>query len=276
MKTFLRLLSFEYERFKKFFAVLIGITLASNVIGIIYESRAYVSRANNIIYENQLTPNAYISQFGPMSMAKFGDTLWVMGPIALCIAALLFYSFFIWYREWYGRTTFAYRLLMLPVPRIQLFLSKLTVIFLAVLALVVLQLGLLWAGNVLMDSLVPSEFFLDMNLWEIVQKNTLLPVLAPESPLQFVIYYGLGLLFLIVLFTCILLERSYRGAGIVMAGLYGGAVSLFFISPLFVQLFTRGWFYDSELFLMMTGLGLLIAAGSLFFSSHLLRRKITV
>lgn len=276
MKTFLNLLSFEYERFKKFFAVLIGITLASEVVGIIYESRKYVASANEVIHENRITPNAYISQFGPMSMAKVADMLWVLGPIALCIAALLFYSFFIWYREWYGRTTFAYRLLMLPVPRIQLFLSKLTLIFLAVLSLVVLQLGLLWAGNLLMGSLVPSEYFLDMSVWEIVQRNALLPALAPRSPLQFVIHYSLGLLFLIVLFTCILLERSYRGPGMMMAILYSGLASLFFVSPLAIQFFTRGWFYDSELFLMMTGTGLLIAAGSLFFSSHLLRRKVTV
>ena len=40
--------------------------------------------------------------------------MWFLGPIALCIAALIIYVFFIWYRDWLGKNTFAYRLLMLP------------------------------------------------------------------------------------------------------------------------------------------------------------------
>ena len=47
-----------------------------------------------------------------------------MGPIALCVVVLIIYVFFIWYRDWLGKNTFIYRLLMLPTARIQCLFSK--------------------------------------------------------------------------------------------------------------------------------------------------------
>ena len=42
----------------------------------------------------------------------------------LCGVILIIYVFFIWYRDWLGKNTFIYRLLMLPTARIQCLFGK--------------------------------------------------------------------------------------------------------------------------------------------------------
>ena len=37
---------------------------------------------------------------GPSHFLKYTNSIWFLGPIALSIAALLIYVFFIWYRDW--------------------------------------------------------------------------------------------------------------------------------------------------------------------------------
>ena len=59
--------------------------------------------------------------------------LWARLP--LCIVALIFYCFIIWYRDWFGKNTFAYRLLMLPTSRLNLYIAKATTILLFILGL---------------------------------------------------------------------------------------------------------------------------------------------
>lgn len=276
MKSFLKLLAFEFERFSKFYGALILLTVASQLIGIIVESRKYVSTANEMLYGQGMTVEQYIGQYGWMSMGTFLTTVWAWGPVLFCLVALVFYSFFIWYREWFGRTTFAYRLLMLPVPRIQIFLSKLVMVFLAVLALIALELGILWLGSYLMQALVPTELFLYQSLTEMIGRS-FLSMLIPGHFFDFLFYYVTGLMALTVLFTCILLERSFRGFGVLTALVYAGLAVAVYISPLVFHLRSyHGIFYPSELYLLIIGMSLVLITASIFFSNYLLKRKITV
>ena len=80
---------------------------------------------------------------GTMSFLNISKSVWFMGPIIVCGVTLIIYVFFIWYRDWLGKNTFSYRLLMLPTARINVYLAKATTILLYVLGLVALQLLLL-------------------------------------------------------------------------------------------------------------------------------------
>ena len=42
----------------------------------------------------------FIEQYGTFSFFEVTNSMWFIGPIALCIAALIIYVFFIWYRDW--------------------------------------------------------------------------------------------------------------------------------------------------------------------------------
>ena len=173
MKRYLKLVNFEFNRFLKLYLVLLGITILSQIIGVIVESRSYLNRANEIIYKDLMPKNEFLEQYGTMSFLNISQSPWFMGPILLCGVALMIYVFFIWYRDWLGKNTFSYRLLMLPTARIHVYLAKATTILLYVLGLVALQLLLLPVESQVLQWMVPSEFRTDLSINEITNFHDL-------------------------------------------------------------------------------------------------------
>ena len=143
MSRYLKLVNFEFNRFWKLFLVLIGITILSQLIGVIVVSRDYVNQANKMIYEESMPMSKFIEQNGTFSFHNISQTLWFLGPIGLCLVVLIIYVFFIWYRDWLGKNTFIYRLLMLPTARLHVYLAKATTILLLMLGIVALQLAII-------------------------------------------------------------------------------------------------------------------------------------
>lgn len=204
--------------------------------------------------------------------------LWLMIPVVACIAVIGFYIFFIWYRDWIGRSPFIYRLLMLPTPRRQLYLSKLSAILIFTFSLVAFQVLIVFLLLGLYELTVPAELqrsshemdvFLAVELWE---------VLLPKALDQFVFSYGLGIVGVLVLFTAILMERSYRGIGIA----YGIAYVVVCAAAVFWPIAELGigrpgsWFYPNEIAIMFLVVCVLVAAVSLWLGFRLLNKKITV
>src|SRR5690625_6144925 len=99
-------------------------------------SKGYLKLANREIYEQGISMTEFIEWNGMMSMVKVIGSMWFMGPIALSVAAFIFYIFLIWYRDWFGKNTFIYRLLMLPTARLNVFLAKAISIMMMVIGLV--------------------------------------------------------------------------------------------------------------------------------------------
>src|SRR3954469_20701758 len=167
MNRYLKLVHFEWSRFFKIYLVLIGITVLFQIIAVITEAKTYLNRANDQIYKELIPKAQFIEDYGTFSFFEVTNSVWFLGPIALCIAALIIYVFFIWYRDWLGKNTFSYRLLMLPTARINVYLAKATTILLYVLGLVALQLLLLPIEVQVLKWMVPSEFRSDLSINEI-------------------------------------------------------------------------------------------------------------
>ncbi len=55
MKRYLKLVNFEFNRFLKIYLVLIGITIVSQIIGVIVVSRTYLNHANEFIYKELMS-----------------------------------------------------------------------------------------------------------------------------------------------------------------------------------------------------------------------------
>ena len=208
MNRFLKLVHFEWSRFFKIYLVLIGITTLFQIIAVITESKIYLNRANDLIYKELMPKAEFIEEYGTFSFFEVTNSTWFLGPIALSIAALLIYVFFIWYRDWLGKNTFAYRLLMLPTTRMNVYLAKATTILLFVLGLVALQLLLLPVEGQVIKWLVPNEFRSDLSVYEITKLNYL-NLFFPRTFLEFVIYYGAGMIAVLTVFNAILFERSF-------------------------------------------------------------------
>jgi hypothetical protein len=276
MKNFLKLTNFELNRFSKIYFTLIGLTLVMQTIGIVLLSSSYMSDV-----EEQLALGNSIEwitiNFGTFSFIYVTRSFWFGGPIVIAIVTLLIYVFFIWYRDWFGKNTFIYRLLMLPTARINLFFAKSATIFLMVLGLISLQLVFILVENELLKVLVSDAFREDQNLRQIIFGFDYMGVLYPASFIQFIINYGIGFMAVFVIFTGVLFERCFRLKGIVLAILFAGVALLIFISPILLQVtILKEFFYPNEIFILMVITGLIVTTGSIWMSHYLLNKKIRV
>ncbi|WP_075618007.1 hypothetical protein [Paenisporosarcina indica] len=277
MKSYLKLVNFEFNRFAKIFAVLLGITLVVQIAGVIVLSKMYLNMANEKIYEELMPKAEFLSNFGQMSFLSITRSVWFLGPIALCIAGVGFYIFLIWYRDWFGKNTFIYRLLMLPTTRLNVFYAKITNILLATFGFVGFQLILIPIESTVFRWMLPKEFRVDMNVKEIVSSMPELNILFPNSFLECILYYGAGFMVVSILFTAILFERSFRWKGIFVGILFSLVAVAVFMSPLLLQEFVlNDFFYPLELFVLEIVMGVIVLAGSIGTSGFLLKNKITV
>lgn len=277
MKKYIKLLNFEFNRIAKLFAVLLGITFVTQIIGVIVVSKNYLNMANKQIYDEMMTKAQFLETFGQMSFLQIVRSIWFVAPIALCIAGVALYIFLIWYRDWVGKNTFIYRLLMLPTTRLNIFYAKITTIMIMTFGLVAFQLIFLPIEMLVMNGLVPNEFRADMSVVEIVNSILELSIIIPGSVVELILFYGAGLLVVSILFTGILMERSYRWKGILAGIIYSALAVVILISPLLLQEFVlNGYFYPIELLVLEIVMGLIVLGASIWMSGFLLRKKITV
>jgi hypothetical protein len=276
MKSYLKLVNFEVNRFFKMYLILIGITILSQIIGSFAVSKRYMNEANRMIYENLMPKSQFIEQFGTLSFYQIVFSGWFLPPIALCIATLMIYVFFIWYRDWFGKNTFIYRLLMLPVERINIYFAKLTAIMFFVLGFIALQILLIPIEIQILKSIVPADFRTDLPFHEIFNLS-LMVLLYPNTIIEFILIYGIVLIFVSVVFTAILLERSYRLKGVFFAIVYGILSFIVFFAPASLGIFfARGYFYPIEIFVMELVTGAIVLVSAIWIANHLLKNKIRV
>lgn len=276
MKRYLKLVNFEFNRFLKIYLTLIGIVVLFQMVGVIVNSQRYVSLAEEILNEGILPTSTFLEQYGQMSFLKITGTPWFFGPIMLSIATLIIYVFFIWYRDWLGKNTFIYRLLMLPTERINVYFAKATTILLLVLGLIALQLLLIPIESQIMRWIVPEEYVMNFTVKEITTSQDLI-IFFPYTLTEFVVYYGGGISVVCIVFTAILFERSYRLKGVIYWILYCAASLLIFIAPLLVDSFLLdNYFYPLELLALEVAMALLVLTIAIWTGNYLLKNKVRV
>ncbi|WP_051912588.1 hypothetical protein [Carnobacterium funditum] len=181
MKNYLKLVHFELNRFINIYVALTVIILISQFTGIILRSQNYVSTVKRTLQEGSISIEQYFVDHSPFTMIDMTNSGWFILFIVFSIAALIFYSFLIWYRDWFGKNAFIYRLLTLPTNRIYLFFSKLTLILLTVLGLVATQLILLPIESALFTQLLPDYLRYNLSTQTIISSSQFLIVLFPNS-----------------------------------------------------------------------------------------------
>ncbi|RAZ79291.1 hypothetical protein [Planococcus halotolerans] len=277
MKNYLKLVNFEFNRIAKLFAVLLGITFVMQMIGVIVKSRQYLNIVNENIFEAMMSKTQFLEQVGQLSFIDIARSIWFTAPIAICAAGIGFYIFLIWYRDWIGKNTFAYRLLMLPTSRLNIFYAKITTILMMIIGLVAFQLILIPIEMSIMKAMVPDEFRNDLNVKELVVSLPQLNLMIGSSIGEFFLYYGSGFLVVSILFTSIILERSFGWKGIVAGVSYSALAIAVWLLPLFLHEFVlNGFFYPMELLILEIIMGLIVLTASIWFSRFLLMKKITV
>lgn len=274
MRTFLKLVHFEIHRFRFFLLGLMAITTLVQ-LGATW---IYATHETNIRFD-EIARFQSLMESGPTSLARViahHQQLLAL-PVMLCVISLVLYVFLIWYRDWFGRGTFIYRLLMLPSARRHLYTSKLSAIVLSIFVLLAWQMLLLVVMNGLFNIVVPAEFRIPSRMFDLIVANAAFETLLPVTLERFVLYYGMGIAALTVVFTAVLLERSYRRIGIVYALGYAGGwaiVQLMMFYAYESSLFD--YLYKHEFAVLMVAGWLIMAAVSVSLGIRLLNKKITV
>lgn len=276
MNRYIKLVNFEFNRIAKVFFTLVVIVLVSQMLGVIIKCSQYLDRAKHAITVESLTKAEFLQKAGQISMSKIADSLWFQGPVDLCIGFVAFYIFLIWYRDWFGKNTFIYRLLMLPTARVHVFLAKLTTILMITFGFVAIQLILLLIENQIFQSMIPKGLRMNLGLQQTLMQTNLISSVIPNQLDQFILSYTAGITMVSILFTAILFERSFRLKGIFIAVGYCLATIIFFCLPLILQTLLHNYFYNSELFQLMIFTGLIALFGSIGMSRTLLNKRIRV
>ncbi|EPY12166.1 hypothetical protein SAMN04488689_105322 [Paenibacillus sp. cl6col] len=281
MRAFVKLLNFEMNRFAKIYIGLMVLTAALQLAAVAIGANHWLDSANEAMRVNQWTLEQYHNVTGYIQLNStvydHYNKLLYFGPIFLSITVLLIYSCFIWYRDWRGKNTVVYRLLTLPSNRANLYFAKLVTILLFAFGFVALQIVLVPLENLIAQSILPAELYRNISVFDYLKHPTVLKVLIPPYFSEFVLYYGLVITGLIVLFTAILMERSYRLKGIGFIVLYFAVLAGLASIP-YLMGYSRydSYFYPGEIIGTCLGLIVIIAGGSLWYSLYLLRKKISV
>ncbi|MBR7554895.1 hypothetical protein ACFFJI_00110 [Allobacillus sp. GCM10007491] len=277
MKNFFKLLNFELNRVMKLLLILMGFTFIVQLVGVFVARSNYLTHLEMIQQNEGSSVSQVLQSIGYFSFDRVVNSLFFIGPIMICVAAIMFYIFLIWYRDWFGKNTFVYRLLMLPTARINLFFAKLTTIVLATLSLVGFQLIAIQIEMLVMKWTVPGEYVMEVTLRQLIEIHPVLSLIAPNQFELFMSLYGAGILTVIILFTAILLERSYRMKGVLFGGTFVVAVNLLVILPLILnQTIFDSFLYNGEVLLIILALGVIVLVGSIWLSKRLLDEKIRV
>lgn len=269
-----KLLQFEFNRLWK---VLIGLILFNMVVqplGVIWSTYRYFNR--------DVSAGTTLEMPGTVARALAFNEVTQSGIVTLAILftvfALIFYTFYTWYREWYGKSRFSYRLMMIPGNRMQVYFAKLLALYIGVLLLVALQIVLLAVGNWIFEWVLSEDVIRPIHLFELYYWNDFgneifLPVL------QIMINrYVMGFMTLNIVFVGILLERSFGLAGFI-SGLAFYLISLIgsvaVISVIGGQAYKWYLFYDEALY-MMYGIMVLYTLICIGISHYLINHRLRV
>lgn len=267
MKNYLKWVDFELKRFWKIYAVMLGLV----VIG---EAAVTILNSNNVRgqVEDALKYGTSIEQMSLLGLTT--NSFFFNMPILLCVAILLIYIFATWYREWFGKNTFIVQILLVPFNRMVVYYAKLTVLLLFIGGCIVTQLAMYPFLNALYQSIVPEAARMDGTLLSWIGGSSSILILVPVKFMDFVLLYGVGIAFVLVLFTAIMLERSFRIKGIFLSVIYSILSFMLLLTPLIIDDKVR--LYPNEMLISLLVAATLVSIISLVVSTYLLNKKVWV
>jgi len=272
-----RLLNFEFNRI---FKLLVGLSIGVFGIQLISVIISTISYKESVIESNLregMTLQEIVETYGLFEAYYITLNNLFFLPVGICAGVILFSIFFIWYRDWAGKNTFMYRLMMLPQSRMTIYYAKLLTIMITVLSLAFIQYLYLYIYAIVVKLILPSQYIGSLNPSDMISQSSLQVVLVPDT-LLFISAYLIGTLFVMMMFTLILLERSYKFVGLLIGGLY-----LFVIASLIIGFVVHQYifnpypyFYKTELVIIAILAWLILTLITFIWNRHLMKRKITV
>ena len=219
MNRILTLYNIEFKRIYKLYFLLIGMLFIANLAGVmktLYDSVKRISLENNLPMNIDILKTnlgySFINEFTK-------NDIYVYGSMALGVAILfcLLYATIIWYRDYYSKSKTIYTLLSLPQPKFNIYLAKLIMVIVMIYGVIACQF-LFW--------------YIDLNIIKILAgisspnfANVYSNMMQPVNQINVVSPYLLDFLMIdlfgvilavVVIFTGVLIERSFKKVGVLL------------------------------------------------------------
>lgn len=274
MSNILTLYNMEFKRIYKLYFGLITALLLGNVVSVglgIYETMRHMERNQFIprdfnVFKTYMS-EGYIQDFVTGQINNFSSVI-----LAIAVLSCLVYALIIWYRDYYSKSKTICTLLTLPQRRFNIYLAKLLTILVMIYGVTVSQI-LFWYIDIIILKLITganmSGYF---NIFTNMMNNNLGIVLISPYIIDFFMINIFGvLLTVVVIFTGVLIERSYKRKGIVFGLLYiFSSIGIYFFSSI------RMGHYSDQLLLTSLIYYIIIFVLSIFISYKLINSKVSL
>ena len=224
MNNILTLYDMEFKRIYKIYFTLIGLLFTSNIGATLYKiffiTRRTVDNEGNLITMHTLKSSEGLEYINTYIVGDLGS----MTKMAMAFAVLLclLYSLVIWYRDYFSKSKTIATLLMLPQKRFNIYISKFLTVIMMIFGIIASQF-LFWFIDLVIIKIilnVNTEGFLNVFKTMLVQQN-MISNLVFNQPIDFMMVDILGVIIAVtVLFTGVIIERSFRKIGVVLGSIY--------------------------------------------------------
>lgn len=196
----LKLISWELDRVKKSYLIMVGVLLALQFSWL----GAFLWRQTATYEELRLEG---VTGFTVSFANYIVSTIFILS-IGVPVVAMVLFSVWIWYRDFQGRGTFMIRLLTLPLGRMKLFVAKFATVMMLILGLFAIQWMALLLQYQLFTAWMNAKMIPLQGSFEAALQFDYLAMMYPESGFNFLVHQVLIAFVVLVLFTFVLLERS--------------------------------------------------------------------
>lgn len=256
-----------------FIGMLLFFALAQTIYLLFHQHFLFQTMQNE--FQFGLSIEQFVRDYGPVSIVSIAnESFFYLLPFYGAITSVCLYAIFIWYREWVGKHSFIYRLLLLPINRMALLFSKITAIIFMLITVYAMQLALIPLHDKILQIRFPAPMVDEASTFFFINLFT------PIWPIG---YYDVHLLvivkgfvsfslFLFTMMTMILFERSFRIKGFFIACLYAAIILILYIG---LSIALENVIYYSELIIVQITLCLLLIGTNIFLSNRLLHSHIS-
>ncbi|KGI84213.1 membrane protein [Exiguobacterium mexicanum] len=197
--------------------------------------------------------------------------------IGVAVTAMIFFSVWIWYRDFQGRGTFMMRLLLMPQQRMLVFGAKLVTMMLMILGLFSVQWIALKLQYIAFSSWFDSQMIPMRGSFEqAIGYDGALSIMYPASIVNFIIHQVLIVIIILFVFTFVLIERSLW-----QRTMWSSIIAMLMLGTLIVVPMTALFFLENRLFMdemtLVIGLGLMAwMMAAVWISRRYLMKKLSV
>lgn len=236
VNNILTLYDMEFKRIYKIYFALIGILFASNIgvtlFSIYSVSEGSLDEHGNIINMSILRSSEgmkYINSYVISELASI--TKFIM---AFAVLLCLLYSLVIWYRDYFSKSKTIATLLMLPQKRFNIYISKLITVIMMIFGIMSIQFLFWFIDLVIVKVILNVNVDGFINVFKtILGSQNRISNLIFAQPIDFIMINTLGVILAVtVIFTGVMIERSYRKIGPVLGSIYIVACIMIYVATI--------------------------------------------